>query len=412
MRIFKHLFVLVFIFSLAAKDPRIAFGQLAFVPVVVTGDRVPEEFVQTAVHKTLEERFTQKKGTKVKVSLNRASFPSDLKPGQALKIPIQMRIWKENNHSFNRRFTLSVRNESLNVDAVSHLMVSNNPEGFKGPGILFREQFPDHSPVRLFYHHDNRGKAPYVLEMLLQNKSKRLSSVHVLEGIAGSDTREISVGASAAERYFSALKHNLGRVVQIEPEGSIVLAKTKLEPKGVASGVLRLSPLDASRPIVMMRVRPLSAGEDADFDKQALLDDSVKRSKGIYENPEITLESRYTVGGDYAFTTIGRDALLRDLRTSAPDYGNYGVFYKVRLRLINPSQKSAFVHVMFSPGGGPARGIFLINGKTLIKSPVVCASGSYPIVTAQLQPGETRDVEIETMPLGGSFYPVRLVAQP
>jgi hypothetical protein len=61
--------------------------------------------------------------------------------------------------------------------------------------------------------------------------------------------------------------------------------------------------------------------------------------------------------------------------------------------------------------GGPARGLFLIDG-ALVDVGYLRANEERAVTSFTVAPGSVRDVTIVTMPVAGSFYPVRLTARP
>jgi hypothetical protein len=61
--------------------------------------------------------------------------------------------------------------------------------------------------------------------------------------------------------------------------------------------------------------------------------------------------------------------------------------------------------------GGEARGLFIVDG-TLVDIGYLRANEERAVASFTLAPGAVRDVTIVTMPVAGSFYPVRLTARP
>ena len=64
-----------------------------------------------------------------------------------------------------------------------------------------------------------------------------------------------------------------------------------------------------------------------------------------------------------------------------------------------------------SPDAGDARGVFVIDG-SFIEAPVTSPPLEADLATFRLQPGERRTVRVQTLPVGGSSYPARLILKP
>jgi hypothetical protein len=115
------------------------------------------------------------------------------------------------------------------------------------------------------------------------------------------------------------------------------------------------------------------------------------------------------VGGDWAFVTIGDQPLAGQMAGDRL-LGNYGLSYDINIALSNPTEEDARVVLLLEPAGGPARGSLLIDG-TPVGASLIAKDSEAELARYGLAPGETREVCIQTMPEGGSHYPVRLVAR-
>lgn len=376
--------------------------------LVVTGDVVSSRFLHARLIEALNQKIVRKPGTVVQFKINDKLLPQTLAPGEAVILPVGAEISGGNYLRKKGVIKVTIENQPMVLNPTPHLIISNNPENFTHPGLLFKGQFPDGSPSRVFYHHYNKGKAAYLFELQLTNPSDRLTKIHVMDGIAGPDPRELSVGAGAAERFFAALKHNLGKVIEVSSGKSYPLVVRKVRPGESVSGILRISALDGTKPVLETRARSLD-GREPDGE---MVEDKVSRPKGIYEGPEIAIDSEYTAGGDYTFIKIGKTSLLVDAQNAKVNRGNYGVFYTVNITLKNPTLSQATAHINFTPQAGPAKGVFLLNGTDLIKTPVVSAFAPYSLTKVELKPGETQKIQLRTMPVAGSFYPISIVVQP
>jgi hypothetical protein len=121
------------------------------------------------------------------------------------------------------------------------------------------------------------------------------------------------------------------------------------------------------------------------------------------------ISAKYEVGRDWAFVTIGDKPLSGTLEGDRLA-GSYGVIHDIRLDLSNPTQEVARVEVTLEPGGGAARGTLIVDGQ-LTEAAMLTQRSESRIALYTMAPGEERTVNIQTMPEGGSSYPVRLVAR-
>lgn len=88
--------------------------------------------------------------------------------------------------------------------------------------------------------------------------------------------------------------------------------------------------------------------------------------------------------------------------------GDYGVLLEYRVSLINNVGYSRTVAISFDATAGDAMAVFLINGE-LVRTPMVRARDPYQIKVLTLGPYENREINLVTIPAGGSHFPANLV---
>jgi len=373
----------------------------------VTGTKIPGPLLRTMIAQQLNDTIDHNPGTSLSVVIPKKAIPSSFVQGCALSLPVKVKISGRDYLPTAGKVIVNVVNQPVALGAPANLMVSNNPESFSEPSTLFKAPFPDASATRIFYHHYNKGTVPYRFVLELSNLDDSKAQVHVLQGIAGPELREISVGAAATERFFIAEKNHLGRVVEINPENTSQLLSIKVNPKETISGIVQLTPMTASRFSVETKIQSLSGVNDT-----KMAEEIGEKPKGVFKGPDLTLNGEYTYGGHYAFITLGKQSLLSDIQTGKADQGNYGAFYTIHIKINNPTEESKGVQISFKPQAGPANGIFLVDETRLIKTPVVPAFTYHPLLKYVLAPHETKEVTLKTFAQGGSFYPVSLVVHP
>jgi hypothetical protein len=90
--------------------------------------------------------------------------------------------------------------------------------------------------------------------------------------------------------------------------------------------------------------------------------------------------------------------------------GDYGVLYDISVRIDNPTPEPRVVRLVLAPDAGGAQGIFLVEGKW-IEAPHLSPPAEFQLARFLLSPQEHRVVNIRTLPVGGSAYPVTLVVR-
>jgi hypothetical protein len=128
--------------------------------------------------------------------------------------------------------------------------------------------------------------------------------------------------------------------------------------------------------------------------------------RGVFGPPLVEGEARLLVGSDWE-AEVGRSRQLRDLRTGVVLEGDYGVTYRLRLQLENPTDRAAEVELLVVAASGPAYATFLVDGK-LVDLKFLATGRTGTVYAATLAPREVRTVELVTMPEAASWYPVRL----
>lgn len=382
------------------------------VSLTLTGNEISSAFLQQAVLDAVRAAIFQREGTKMSTAIPPGIFPENLASGASFNLNVPAQVSGLGYLPIKRNLSIDVAVKSFTLPSCAHLLLSNNPENFNRAGILFREAIPQGLPARLFFHHHNNGKAPYRYVLELVNQFNNNADIHVLQGIAGPSKDELFVGRMAAKQFLSVFRDKVGRVVEVSPDSAYPLISLPVGPGQTVSGILQLTPMNQERPLVVSKVVSSKFSDLWNPEQTEMLGLESGKSSGTFPEPDVTVHVSYEAGGAYAFIPIGRAPVLRSLQTNQVDSGNYGVLYTVILELKNPLAMPQNTVVMFSPQAGPAGGVFLINGKDLLTTPIVPAFTPYPIMTMALNSGETRTITIQTIPEGGSFYPIHLIVEP
>ncbi|HET8679577.1 MAG TPA: hypothetical protein VFM39_05615, partial [bacterium] len=133
--------------------------------------------------------------------------------------------------------------------------------------------------------------------------------------------------------------------------------------------------------------------------------------RGTFPGSLVEVKRDVPVDQTAAIGDLGVMSDLKDMRTGEPLVGDYGVLYRFRLRLVNPTDRQITSDLLANAAGGPARGLFLIDGGVTDLG-LLQANEERVVTSFMLAPRGTRDVMVVTMPIAGSFYPVRLALRP
>jgi hypothetical protein len=285
------------------------------------------------------------------------------------------------------------------------LLYSNDPERVGRPGVLFAAELAADRPARLLYHHQNASDEPLRVRVELVNPSDQPVDVQVIDGAAGPTWDAVEAGHRAAARYVRSSLQDLGTIVGVPARSEQAIVLQRLPPRTTVSGLFGLRGLGAGlfvRVVAEAEAEPVVALRPAE--KPDRLSDQV------YLSPVRPLSARYVVGKNWAFLNLGSEPLLTR-ETHRKLAGNYGVSYEWTLTLSNPTDQPQPVVLTLSPDAGDARGVFVIDG-AVVEAPEVSPPVEADLATFELQPGERRVVRVQTLPVGGSSYPARLVIRP
>jgi hypothetical protein len=372
------------------------------VEVVVTGDPAPPEVVREAVLRSLERAVRVEPGGFLEVTAG--ELPA-LGRGEVWRGEVPVRVRSPFALPVDGAVPVVVRNEVLELASPSRLLLSNNPERITADGILFREQVAPGESVRMMYHHSNGAAQDKVVTVRLRNPTGRAARLHLQLAAPNAWHDTMGVGHAAARRFLELLARGAGYVLEVPPEGEHRFTVQRTAPGQVVSGLLQLQVLDGGPLEVSVSVRTVYVLDRAV--RWELGPDEKTHPRGVFGPPELQVQAQLRVGTDWS-VEIGRSRKLYDLRTGAVLEGDYGVTYRLRLLLENPTDRPADVELVVVAASGPAYATFVVDGR-LVDLRFLGVGRSAPVVSATLAPREVRAVELVTIPEAASWYPVRLL---
>ncbi len=107
---------------------------------------------------------------------------------------------------------------------------------------------------------------------------------------------------------------------------------------------------------------------------------------------------------------IGQKPIAGEDHTSNLD-GNFGVIYKIKGSIKNPTEEATDVDLVFEASAGYMGGIFLVDG-IMIQTPLLSPKGEQRIARFHLARGATRTFDVVTLPVSGGSYPATLYLRP
>lgn len=412
--------------SLTVTVRKYAGAVISSEPIVVTGASLTADFVRQAVEAAINRWARMEPGAQLQIaSPIRLNSVPDV--GQSTTASAVVRASGSGYIPREQTVRLTVVNRPLAFQEPVLLMVSNDPERVRKAQTLFTGEIGEGQGARLLYHHMNGMVQDGLLQVELLNPADVARTVH-LTGAASAPMRDtVRVGYIAGELFLKALTHNMGHLVTVPPQSKIVLLAQKVRPLDTASGVLQVRVLPAegsqkgspcvlkvamqvfqNQPLPLMGTtmawgfvppRPLSAEERR----------SVANNDHIYPTSAKVLTATYVVGQRWQFIRIGEQAVQNHTQQRKLD-GNYGVIYKLRIELVNPTDKARDVEITFEPNGGEAGGVFVLGGD-IRGVPRVYPPNEFSVTRVRLQPNSKRTITVRTMPLAGSNYPATVMVR-
>ena len=402
------------------------------VTVRVTGrPDAPTSLVRNALYLGLKLALNATPGAQVRLLKTPRSLGL-LRPGASLSRRVDVRVAGADLLPVVASPLITVVNQPLpSVPAVA-LYYSNNPEQVRESQKLFTAPLSPGRPIRLDYHHQNSSGRALIFHSDVVNAGDQAATVHLMQGVAQPEVDTVSVGQKAGFAFLKALDSGTGLVLQVPPHSRVPLVVQAFAPKLTVSGILEVQQLSgingalslsvtadddretlASSPLSLAQAIDRTDGDDARLisaPAATLAPGTVAdTSPYVFGAPRVSIDSSYTVGGQWAHIRLGNAESLRNAAGTQTLWGNYGVSYFITLRLTNPTASARNVTVQFAPEAGLAAVVFEVDGNALQQFPPMPPPTEEEIARVRLQPGEVRTVRVRTLLLNGSAYPASLV---
>lgn len=377
----------------------------AAIEVTVTGNPSDPVLVSDAIRHGILRATGVLPGSVIGVG---SSEPAALLPGetQTLEVPVEVRS------PFARHVwgvvRVTVRNVSIAVQTPSRLLVSNHPETVTANGVLFAETLQAGEAVRLLYHHRNGAKTARLVTVTLTNPQAEPARVLVIGAVAGPSTDVMYAGHIAAARFLPRLDRGQGYVIDVPAGRRHTFTVHEMPPGELVSGLLQVQNLSGRlhlgvhirSPWLLERTVTSEVNEPA-----------YPHPHGSFAASEVSVAASVRAGETALVTNLGLMLSPLDPVTGVRLAGDYGVLYRVTLDLVNSTDLDARFALVATAASGPARGMVLVDGEPADLG-FLRQGQERTIASVTVPARDRRQVTVLTMPVAGSFYPVRLVVRP
>lgn len=293
----------------------------------------------------------------------------------------------------------------LTMELARFLSVSNDPERIYTEQVLKAGTLTSSfKPMRLLYHHVNVSGRKLWLRLELFNASETPARLVVRFARGGPTSDEIHAGYSAVNSFLRSWFDGTAFVIEIPPR-NIYVAEELAVPNGcTVTGLWEIAPI---------------YGEGLGYQLRAVAEPSSWRllplaTRAIPAVPKVShfaepmkrVTAKHIVGGDWTFVHIGREP-IKGLEGEHL-HGNYGVIYHITVSVENKSEFERPCELVFSPNAGVARFVGVVN-RTLLSSPTLRENQEHVLCRWYVPPLSLKQIEIYTMPIPASYYPVSLI---
>ena len=382
---------------------------------IVTGLNAPIGLVERAARDAARRSLNIESGASIQ-SINITTPISELAPGKSIRAQVKMLV--SGGDYIPAQFDIPVQVENKLIPAMqpSWIMYSNDPERITKYQTLFTGKLDDlNKSFRLLYHHQNMSGKEVGFTIEILNPSPSPASVHIMDGIADPIVDTVIVGYKAGLEFMGNQRSLVGRIIEIPAASRWIILSQKLPVINTTSGLIEFRQMTGNPLFVRVTAEPESDRIINDPPGMSLpiggtTAASLPLSDHIYPEPERKIDTIYTVGKQWVFLRIGKNAIKHASQDKLL-YGNYGVTYTINAKLDNPTDLPQKIEIAYEATAGPVSGIFYVDGKQeLIR--LLSPPAERSISTVTIPARQTRIVSIRTMPLSGSAYPSTLIIRP
>lgn len=401
--------------------PAARFPQLFEVEVM--GNPATPSTIESTVRAVIAGRVGDGPGTRVQVT-----FPNQtpLPQGGSRSVVVHVEARSPGRYPASGPVRINIRNAGSSFAPESALWYSNDPENVDKTGRLYWASLSSATPARLLFHHRNRTSRPMAIIFSIVNTSDSEARVSAILGDSLPQQDPAKAGLNAAERYFRNYLSRSAEVFAVPARSTQPLTVRRLSPGETMSGLATLHLLGNSGPVLVV-ADALWAEDLLEQWRTAALTElpgiaaqpvALNGHQGslegepthVYPHPFREESFDFQVGGRFGFVRIGEKAITNSQATGAL-LGNFGVLYDIKGTLGNPTAAAVEVELVVEASAGYAGFLAWLNGE-MLKPILLQPKQQLVLFKVTLEPGQTRRIQIKTLPLSGSNYPITLTARP
>jgi len=407
--------MVLFAFSFTARisaqapvaPPAEPAGYVPFIlKIQITGKKSPKDFFVPLARRELNRRIRLKKGAGYFI-YGKILTPKSIKAGGTGAMLMRLKITGPGYRMVKQAVIVIVENLiTEDVTSAASLLVSNSPETINEPGILLSGTIDRRDGARYLIHHKNGTGRKLNFMFNLFNAADTPAKVLLLESGLEQSTQEMTAGHKAALQFIQNTDSNRGYIIDMPPASEYVINKNELDRKITISGMGEIHVLDGEG--VAFAIKASYSNNSDGNGLREIGQFTSRRGHGFYGAPRVDIEDRFVIGGRWKFIGIGDKPLESPYDGHTELRGNYGVTYRIKVWIVNPTDNPEKAQLNFAPVSGPAVGTMKVDGE-LLKIGMQRPPDTFKVKEFLLKPKEERPVYIEMIPESGSFYPVRLV---
>lgn len=390
----------------------------------VTGLPATSSISKGAVESAVWNQLKTQPGADVKFTVPEMQ---QIPAGEARTVMVRVRANAPESLPSEGWMYVTVRNVPFQVEPENELWYCNHPENIQKLGSLFAARLRGGSPARMLFHHINDSPRGLNFHAQIVNDSDKAARILIIPGDSPTDKNPVFAGIEAADRFLRNWMYSSGEILVVPPGQSIPISLKRLAPRETVSGLVYLALLSGGPESILVRAdarqtfqpdaRWLAAlNSNSPWRVVGTLptrgDDALAKnlSDHIYPQPFKDVEVNYMVGGRHGFVRIGQQPIISQAGDRYLD-GNFGVIYKIRARVENPTTVAADVELVFEASAGYSGALFALNGQ-VFRTPLLQPKDERRILTLKVEPGGSKEFTLHTIPLSGGSYPATLALRP
>ena len=351
--------------SYVAVSVRPPAGEIpAEAEVVVTGTPATPETIREAVERRMQEVVKRDPGATLDVG---AVTAEPVPAGETATVPVEVTVPSPFGGPVGTVVQVRVTNEAIDLaDPVDPPHEQLGPETIRDNGWLFNETLSPGRPTRLLYHHANGTPGQVRRTGTHTHEPGRGARPHSLsQRLAGQSPDSIFIGFVSTQRFLDALVGQRGYIVRVQARTVYdlyclyaVTAGARVRTDAGRFQVVEGGPIEL---LVHVRVPYLL---DSTVTKD-LGPGCVPHPRGSFPSTVLVVAKDLTAPQGGVIADLGVMANLQDPRTFEPLVGDYGVLYRIKLRLSQHDHARGVHGAQRRQGGRRVcpQGCFLVNGK-------------------------------------------------